>query len=386
MTNPRRLASGVLLVLLTFPLRALPQSPQVRDTPAASSSRASVLSRGWAAVAAGRHAEAVRAADELLKRNPQDHAAASLKIESQAPEHQIAALDSYEAWLRGSRNEDIHLLRPIAAHTLWAISRSPDRALRMQALEGLAAAGEGAADTALGELMRTGGPRMDAARARRGDSAAAARLLRESPDDVPPQALAEALGAAGDAAAPRLVELLEHPDASVRTAAASSLGRIGSNTAIGPLRDLLADQMVRPWAAVALARLGDPEGAAIVQEMLGSPVADIRLLAAEAYAGKAHGPWVDALTPLLEDPNGLTRIRAAELLADAAPEKAREALTRALSDPNPVVRAEVARTLEETRLVDSEESVATLRLMLRDGEATIRLHAARSLLRLINSA
>jgi HEAT repeat protein len=385
MSIRRGLAAATLLVLL--PGAAAAQPPP--DAAPSAATRASTLGKGWAAIAAGRPADAVRAADELLKRNPADHQAAALGIEALAPGKTLAALDAYERWLAHVAGEDVHLLQPIAEETLRALAHGTDRALQVRALDQLARAGDAAAAGALAELGRTGGPQVDAARARLGDAAAAARLIDGSAGGVPPQAVADALGAAGPAAAPRLLELLKHREPSVRRAAAMSLGKAGAANASEPLKALAAtDETIRPWATVALARLGDTEALAAVEQMLASPVADIRLLAAEAYAGKPSGPWVEALTPLLDDRNGLTRVRAAELLAPAAPERARDTLLQALSDPNPVVRGDVARALDESDLLTGAapgDTLPVLRRMLRDADPSVRLHAAASVLRLSNS-
>ena len=137
--------------------------------------------------------------------------------------------------------------------------------------------------------------------------------------------------------------------------AALSLGKIGATDAVPDLKAMMSDPEVRSYAAVALARLGDPDGEAVVQELLKSSVLDMRLLGAQAYEGKGTGPWVQAVMPALQDPNGLTRIRAAEMLAPVAPEAALPVLLEASKDPNPVVRADVMRVFERTGLLAASQ-------------------------------
>jgi HEAT repeat protein len=161
------------------------------------------------------------------------------------------------------------------------------------------------------------------------------------------------------------------------------LAAMNAHEASDAARGFLADPdpLVRATAAVALARFGDPEGESRVKEMLASPVADTRLLAAEAYAGQTTGAWIEALVPLLEDPDGLNRLRAAELLGPVRPELARPVLEKAAADPNPVVRSEAARTLATT-----ETGLATLgglsffRRMLRDPDPGVRVQGGSGIL------
>jgi HEAT repeat protein len=210
--------------------------------------------------------------------------------------------------------------------------------------------------------------------------------------------LAKAIPAAGPMAIPTLRSLLKHPAPPVRMEAAMSLGKLNATEAIADLKPMLNDPEVRTFVAVALARLGDRDAEAIVEQMLQSPIFDVRVLGAQAYEGKGAGPWVQALLPALKDPNGLTRIRAAELLAPVAPEAALPVLLEASKDTNPVVRADVTRVFETTGLLKSAAAaepadtpgapikgpvgLAELRRLLRDPDASIRLNAAATLLAL----
>ena len=85
---------------------------------------------------------------------------------------------------------------------------------------------------------------------------------------------------------------------------------------------------------------------AAVGDMLRSDVLEMRLYAADAFDRTKPGPWVEALRPVLQDPNGLNRIHAAEILREAAPEEAAAALRAGAEDLNPVVRADATRVLE----------------------------------------
>ena len=410
MKIPRNHFPAVVVLLLLGGAQANAQQPRDRaQPPSAAGSDVAALANGWAALAAGRSQDAIKVADGLLTERPGDHRAVDLKIEALAPDEPLRALDAYEAWLGRVRLEDVFLLVPVARGTLLQISAGKDRALALQALQRLAQNGD-AQDTArLQQFLKSGtglggdatsSPQQDVQLALRGDAAAAERLTSpEAARSVPPQSLAKALTAAGPAAIPMLRSLLKYPAAPVRMDAALSLGKIGATDAVPDLKAMMSDPEVRSYAAVALARLGDPDGEAVVQELLKSSVLDMRLLGAQAYEGKGTGPWVQAVMPALQDPNGLTRIRAAEMLAPVAPEAALPVLLEASKDPNPVVRADVMRVFERTGLLAASQqepgptsksegptALDALRRMLRDPEPGTRLYAAGAIVAMVKGA
>ena len=400
------LSIAVAVLLLGHGANAHAQPPRER-APATSAANPdlSTLAGGWASLAAGRTQEAIKTADSVLTRRPDDHRALDLKIEALAHGEPLRALDAYEAWLARTHIEDVFLLVPIACGTLEQIASGQDRALTLHALQRLARTGDGQDGARLQEFLKSGAGTSSGATpgaqdiqlALQGDAAAAQRLTEsQAAASVPPQALAKALVSAGPTAVPMLRALLKHPAAPVRMEAAMSLGKLGATDAIPAIKAMMSDPEVRSYAAVALARLGDEEGETVVQELLQSPVLDVRLLGAQAYEGKGAGPWVQALMPALQDPNGLTRIRAAELLAPVAPEAALPVLLEASKDPNPVVRADVMRVVERTGLLtpgqqspdstpgnEGPMALTTLRRLLRDPDPGTRLHAAGSLLALV---
>src|SRR3954454_13931164 len=72
--NMRSMAIGLIITALAW-------SPALAQPPRPFSD-AQILSRGWAAVAAGRFDEATSLAAGILKRKPRSHAAETLKIEA----------------------------------------------------------------------------------------------------------------------------------------------------------------------------------------------------------------------------------------------------------------------------------------------------------------
>ena len=298
---------GVALALLGQTAGAHAQTRERAPARSAANPELSTLAAGWASLAAGRAQEAVKSADTVLTRRPADHGALDLKIEALAYGEPLQALDAYETWLGRTHIEDVFLLVPIARGTLEQIASAPDPAFRRSALQKLAQTGNAQDAARLQELLKSGtsgspGGAQDVQLALQGDAAAAQRLIEpRMAASVPPQTLAQALVSAGPAAVPMLRSLLKNPAATVRMEAAMSLGKLGASEAIPDIKAMMNDPEVRSYAAVALARLGDTEGEAVVQELLQSPVFDMRVLGAQAYEGKGPGVWVEesSLMPAL---------------------------------------------------------------------------------------
>jgi HEAT repeat protein len=176
--------------------------------------------------------------------------------------------------------------------------------------------------------------------------------------------------------------MLSDRSAPNRAAAADALGRLGGAEAIGALQQTFKDPdpFVHSSAAVALARLKDPDGQAYVEQMLQSDVPDLRLAAAEAWNGQ-NGPWVAAIRPLLDNRDGLNRIRAARLIAPVDPESSRRTLQEAAADPNPVMRAESVKAIAElAQQQPAGSDLAQLRRLLRDADPAVRLSSAGALM------
>ena len=368
-------AVAVIVVLC-----AATSSAVFAQTPAPADRTAATLGRAWIAIAAGRTAEAVAAADELLETNPRDHRAVTAKVEALATSSPLPALDAYEKWLTLVTAEDIFLLEPIARGTLEGLAAGQDARLRVEALEALARAGSASAR----ERLADGGTAGDLALARLGDRAAVARLTDiAAQKQQRPEMRIEILALAGPSAVDSLRPFLVEKSGAVRAAAIDAIARVGGAAVIEDLKAAAADQEfhVRATANVALAKLGDPQAAEVVAEMLASPVADVRLLAASAFSDRGAGPWVDAILPLLNSDEGLIRLRAAELLAPIDPEAARVALSAAAQSANPVVRGEAARVLATPALAGAAAAdTSALRRALRDTDAAVRLHAASAIL------
>ena len=116
---------------------------------------------------------------------------------------------------------------------------------------------------------------------------------------------ARILGKIGDPrAAPRLAELLDHPDLKVRSAASTSMGQVGDTTFLDVVVSVLKDsvEMVRKSATYALGELKTPGGIPALISAFNDPHYSVRLTAVSSLV-KIGESTVDTLIFLLDDPN-----------------------------------------------------------------------------------
>jgi HEAT repeat protein len=132
---------------------------------------------------------------------------------------------------------------------------------------------------------------------------------------------------------------------------------------------------------VGLGRLGDPDGAAALQELATSQVSEFRLMAARIAAAKdPRSNWPAAVLPLLQDADPLVRLHAASLLFQyGRAAEAQAAVDAALSDRAPFVRTQAARLMRE-QITELDRNLPAIRRMLRDRLPEIQIEAARALL------
>jgi HEAT repeat protein len=381
---------GITVFALMF--AAAPVAAQVRErprneSPAAPQSLAATLAAGWNALATGQPDAAVRSADAILAYRPWDRTAMLLKISALAATSPDRALDVYDQTIAVKRGDDPALLEPIAAATLQQIATSNDQAIKRRALQALAESGTPGAREALEKLPDTRDNRIaaDAAAAKSGDSAAAERLMVDAAAPVPqPAALADALASLGPAGEQGLLLLLGNQSPQARASAARALGTMKSESARQKLQAATqdADPIVRSTAMISLAKLGDNDALTAVDHMLASPVPDVQIAASEVWEGRP-GPWVAAVQPLLDNPDGLVRLHAARAIAAVSPDDARRTLAQGLSDPNPAIRSSSAQLLTEIIATNpAVADIAALRERLRDRDPAVRLAAAGALLKL----
>src|SRR5258708_8024602 len=351
------LLMNIPLVLLLLAMASPPEQgtrppAEVTSAPSTPAWRGTEqLAKGWAALASGRAGDAESVAELLLQAGVRRHDATALKIHARVQGgRESAALDTYEQWTQAAGREEPFLLQPIARGLLDAQSKSPDAGTKLRALEALAANGDADAAARLEQLASAAdaGGTADETLARLGNARAIGRLQQrvttpgmrgDVSNEIDALARAKATGAV-QAIAGALDPARPLP---TKLAAARALGQLDARDAIPQLRRALEDPdpSVRFAAAAALARRGDQAGAAELTQMENSPVADIRMMAAEVAApGNPSGAWVAAATAALRDADPMARLGAAELLMKYAadPAAGKTVLDQALADPNPAMR------------------------------------------------
>lgn len=178
-----------------------------------------------------------------------------------------------------------------------------------------------------------------------------------------------AIGGFGKVAAPAvpaLVQLLQaSPDAEVRLAAATALGKIGDIQAAPPLIAALdgADSHLCYAAALALAQLGKPAVSPLTAALgTAKPQARAYIAFALAKLGPDAVSARPALEQALKDADARVRRNAADALGRLGDRAALPALTALAADPDLAVRLTAATAL---RLLapDDAQAQATLKLI-----------------------
>ncbi len=203
-------------------------------------------------------------------------------------------------------------------------------------------------------------------------------------------------------AVPALIAALGDADASVRVAAAQSLGQLEDPRAVAPLiaatRDAnvkvrsaaygalsnfedprIVDPMiaaltdtdpdVRREAAQTLGNLEDKRALAPLQGALTDSDADVRRAAAQSLGELQDPAAAPALAAALKDQNAEVRRAAAQSLGELGLTTAPPALIGALKDADPEVRRAAAQSLGE---IQDPSAVSALRAGLDDSNAEVR--------------
>lgn len=131
-------------------------------------------------------------------------------------------------------------------------------------------------------------------------------------------------GTKGEIAVPALIELLSHPDAEVRSKAASCLGAFADKRALPDLLKLLSDShaRVRCSAADALGRMGDKKAVPDLVKLLSDPDDRVRYWTAEALGKIGSDQAVGPLISSLSDPDLSVRQAATGALGRIGSDKA----------------------------------------------------------------
>jgi HEAT repeat protein len=101
-------------------------------------------------------------------------------------------------------------------------------------------------------------------------------------------------------------------------------------------------------------------------------VAEVRLLAGQAYQTGKTMQWVPRIRDLSSDRNEQNRMKVAELLACCDAATATALVREALASPNPLLRREAARVIESKSLADP----TLMRRLLGDSDEVVRMLGA----------
>jgi cyclophilin family peptidyl-prolyl cis-trans isomerase/HEAT repeat protein len=195
-----------------------------------------------------------------------------------------------------------------------------------------------------------------------------------------------------------LQDLLRSPDAAVRTRAALAAGRIGDESAITFLADLLAkdaNQQTRAMIVFALGEIESAKAADVILKVLqnGRENADVRaraveaagkIAAANAKDEKSKGLGKAILDALEAEHLKTARHRETVLLGltaalRAKPAEADTVVAKFLTDRDARIRTDAANSIARLRTQNKEIAAQLRAMLLSDSEPTARANAARAL-------
>jgi HEAT repeat protein len=368
---------------VTFAALALGGSSTITAQTPRPATDTMTISRGWAALAAGRTAEAVSVADSVLKKRPRSHSAFTLKIEALAAGPKpIAALDAYEAWIPKAlhNTDDRGLLQPIATGFLRTLSGDPDVAIRIPALRFLAKDGDGTAADTLRQLSLEGNQGAMLALVADGDANAIA-TLQTFAGSANGRDVSTAIAALAEhgGLTPAMIETFAKDRVPMNRAAVADALATNKDASAAQILEALSqdpDPLVHTSVVLAKAKAGDETALANARAMRASEVPDIRLSAAEALVGALPRESAEAVRPLLANPDGLNRFRAATIIGRFDPASVQSVIIEGLAHQSPLIQQEAARVAGETLSAD----LVMLRQLLRHPDRAIAVQAAGTIL------
>jgi cyclophilin family peptidyl-prolyl cis-trans isomerase/HEAT repeat protein len=209
---------------------------------------------------------------------------------------------------------------------------------------------------------------------------------------------ARALGHIGDPqGTDLLLELLQDPDSTVQREAAFALGQLRDPRALPALRSLVTNTLpegqndVHAEAVTAIAKLGGPDAAAVLRELLApwtaraagaAPPVVVDVALNEAWRLGADAP-VDQMLDFTTSPIRHAKIGAIYSLARLRSPRASDVLLAALGDPDDDARGYAVRALTaayaDTAGLDRTALAARVRRLVGDDNPHVRINALRAL-------
>ena len=175
-----------------------------------------------------------------------------------------------------------------------------------------------------------------------------------------------------------LIARLKDENASVRRAAAQSLGRLGDARAVTALIPVLSDSDAEVRATVidALSNLEDPRAIDPIVALLKDPETDVRHNALNALAHWERGVPTAPVIALLDDPDADVRREAVNLLDHLEARSAGPAIAKLIHDPNADVRRNVVEAMGN---MHDQSGAAAITEALNDPDPDVRHEALDAL-------
>lgn len=173
-----------------------------------------------------------------------------------------------------------------------------------------------------------------------------------------------------------LISQLSAEDLEVRRSAVVALGRISDQSATSALVNTLPEESLAIDAANALARIGDPEAADGLLNLIGNDDASTRQAAVSALNSLALPAMSKRIIPLLHDPDPNIRESAAKIAGYFGYRESTDDLLKLSRDPVERVRCAV---IEHLPFVEDERAFEVLVSALREETPNVRAAAARAL-------
>ena len=349
----------------------------------ALASCASHATRSVALYEHGDYTGAAQAADDGLITRPDDAGLWGMRVRSAlALGDAEGVARAYTAYTARRGGDDPELLRDLAEATIEQALTSPSVRLKILAIAAVEELQINDLAESVAQAMGDADDRVQAAAAvavLHGFAQApqvAAEMLHSENAEARRIALEGVAKKIGKLAIADIEKGAVDPDPRVRAIAVRWLGQYNDRDAVEVCTKRLhdPDESVRAAAALALAKIGLGDLAAVAKLALADRALVVRLAGVAVLTMMKDGAQLAALA---DDASPMIALEAAIAVKQTHPELARQAIAKAVAADDWTVRAGAANSL--ARALDKEGVLATGKRLSTDRELGVRLAAARAL-------